>query len=72
MEPQTSRRSRKKAVEVRAHAGVGAEGPVEREEIARRAYSLFQQRGAVDGHDWEDWLIAERQLQEERSRRRSQ
>ena len=32
------------------------------DQIARRAYELFQQRGAVHGHDWEDWLSAEREL----------
>ncbi len=30
--------------------------------IARRAYELFLQRGGEHGHDWEDWLAAEREL----------
>ena len=30
--------------------------------IARRAYELFLQRGGEHGHDWEDWLMAEREL----------
>ena len=38
-------------------------GPSE-EHIAHRAYQLFIQRGAVHGHDREDWLIAERELGE--------
>jgi hypothetical protein len=32
------------------------------EDIARRAYELFEQRGREHGHDVEDWLQAEREL----------
>jgi hypothetical protein len=31
-------------------------------EIARRAYDLYLARGREDGHDVEDWLQAEREL----------
>jgi hypothetical protein len=31
-------------------------------EIARRAYDLYLARGREDGHDVEDWLLAEREL----------
>lgn len=30
-----------------------------REEIRRRAYELYEQRGRVDGHELDDWLQAE-------------
>ena len=30
--------------------------------IASRAYDLFVRRGGEHGHDWEDWLAAEREL----------
>ena len=30
--------------------------------VARRAFELFLERGAVHGHDLDDWLLAERQL----------
>lgn len=30
--------------------------------IARRAYQLFVERGGGHGRDWEDWLLAEREL----------
>ena len=36
------------------------------EEIADRAFSLYEQRGFADGRDVEDWLDAERQLLLER------
>jgi hypothetical protein len=30
--------------------------------IAARAYELFVERGGHHGSDWEDWLLAEREL----------
>lgn len=37
--------------------------PADREEqIRRRAYDLYEQRGRVDGHDMDDWLQAEAEL----------
>lgn len=32
------------------------------EEIRRRAYELYEQRGATSGQDHEDWLVAEREI----------
>ena len=41
--------------------GGGVNTPGSRqEEIERMAYDLYEQRGRIDGHDWEDWLEAER------------
>ncbi len=34
------------------------------DEVRRRAYELYQQRGAVSGHESEDWLAAEREVQQ--------
>ena len=36
------------------------------EDIARRAYDLYQARGAEQGRDMDDWLRAERELRERR------
>jgi hypothetical protein len=36
-----------------------------RELVERRAYELYERRGRGDGHDWEDWLQAERELRDE-------
>ena len=33
------------------------------QDIAHRAYELYKQRGDRDGHDRDDWLEAERDLQ---------
>lgn len=40
------------------------------EEIARRAYEIFEQRGRVHGRDLDDWLQAERELRAKRQRSR--
>jgi Protein of unknown function (DUF2934) len=45
-----------------------ASGTIAQEEIAQRAYALYEARGREDGHDVDDWLEAERELLEERSR----
>ncbi len=36
-------------------------------EVAKEAYALFLERGAVHGHDVEDWLRAEQFVRERRS-----
>jgi hypothetical protein len=35
------------------------------EEIERRAYRIFRERGAQSGHDMEHWLQAEKELLDE-------
>ena len=32
------------------------------EEIRRRAYELYEKRGRDDGHDVDDWLLAEAEV----------
>jgi hypothetical protein len=32
------------------------------EQIAKRAYELYLERGSVEGHHEEDWLLAEAEL----------
>jgi len=32
------------------------------DEIERRAYELYERRGHENGHDCDDWLLAEAQL----------
>jgi hypothetical protein len=38
-------------------------GPAERDSIAARAYRRFEERGREHGHDLDDWLEAERELE---------
>jgi hypothetical protein len=49
----------------RLQTGIGPEAAVpalSHEEIERRAFRIFQERGAESGHDLEHWLLAEREL----------
>lgn len=36
--------------------------PLDRDEVARRAFDLYCARGCEDGHDLDDWLSAEREF----------
>lgn len=47
-------------------AGLDASANVTEYDIARRAYELYLARDCEDGHDVDDWLQAERELQRER------
>ena len=33
--------------------------------VEKKAYELFEQRGCQSGHDWDDWLEAERIVEQE-------
>jgi len=39
--------------------------------IEKRAYEIYQQRGATPGRELDDWLTAEREIARERSRAES-
>ena len=43
--------------------------PIDREEVARVAYELFERRGRTDGRDQQDWLEAERIVRQQSQRR---
>jgi hypothetical protein len=45
----------------KSQSPVGEEHP-NPDEIARRAYELYQARGGEPGHELEDWLKAEREI----------
>ena len=38
---------------------------IDRERIANRAYERYMARGGADGQDLQDWLDAERELEQE-------
>lgn len=46
--------------------------PQQRDEIAKLAYSYWQSRGCEDGHDVEDWLMAEGEVLRRRFPRRGE
>lgn len=47
------------------HSGGTAAATIDRERIANRAYERYMARGGADGQDLEDWLEAERELEQE-------
>ena len=59
---------REREIETNPDVENPASGPITQEEIAQRAYALYEARGREDGHDLDDWLEAERELLEQRSR----
>lgn len=67
---ETARRRRKDHELVNQMSGRNAdtadlsEARLPHDEIARRAYEFYELRGREDGHDWDDWLRAERELRE--------
>ena len=66
--------ARSKRAEHSSHShepATGTIGTVEPDEIARRAYELFQERGCEPGCDLDDWLRAERELKESEHRNQS-
>jgi hypothetical protein len=45
------------------------ESPVDiQEQVRRRAFELYEQHGREDGHDLEDWLQAESELVQQRTK----
>jgi Protein of unknown function (DUF2934) len=44
-------------------SGIASTGPDE-DEIRRRAYQRYLERGGGDGQDFDDWLEAERELKQ--------
>jgi hypothetical protein len=59
-----SRTEKKADVIATPAAGNGNTGPasITHEDIAMRAYEIYQQRGVNPGSELDDWLEAERQL----------
>jgi len=45
-------------------SGNGANGHITGDDIAKRAYDLYQSRGGGHGADFDDWIEAEKQLKQ--------
>ena len=59
--PRTSRESKQPSTEGRKEER-SVVNPAREEEIKRRAYEIYLERGEEPGRDLEDWLQAEREL----------
>ncbi len=53
----------------RRSASEETSSPISRDEVARVAYQLFEQRGRTHGFDREDWLRAEQVVRQRRLNR---
>jgi hypothetical protein len=54
--------TRKPSAPARSATGRPTPPPYTHEEVAKRAYQLFIERGGQHGRDYDDWLSAEREL----------
>ena len=59
--PRTSRQTKQPSTEVGREEGSEV-NPAREQDIRRRAYELYLERGEEPGRDLEDWLQAEREL----------
>ena len=52
-------------------SSMGHENPTPNveDQVRRRAYELYEQRGIEHGHDVDDWLRAEEEIKQTRTRR---
>ncbi len=55
------RRRADKAITTQPDGDV-APSSLDQAKIARRAFEIYCDRGCLDGHDLDDWLMAEREL----------
>jgi outer membrane protein TolC len=56
-----------KAVSENTPLAIPEDQKLTHEEIARRAYALYEERGRTDGTDVDDWLQAERELTQDKT-----
>ena len=64
-----ARRTTKRTVSAVRETAAPAEpldGVPTHQDIASRAYEVFLERGGEHGHDWDDWLSAERELRSQK------
>jgi hypothetical protein len=59
-------KSRRKEYEAAPPSGDTTAVNAEPDRVAQRAYELYLARGGGDGRDMDDWLSAERELQDSR------
>jgi hypothetical protein len=57
---------------VRGAAAVAEPPTTAEEDVRRRAYELFEERGGEEGHDWDDWFRAEQEIRSAKDRKLGQ
>jgi Protein of unknown function (DUF2934) len=64
--PKSTKRTTDNGRDAAARSNSAQSDPirVSDDRIARRAYELYLFRGGEEGHDMDDWLLAERELRD--------
>ena len=62
--PRSVKKSAKNVVAMPVLAPAFQSTDPSRDDVARRAFELYCERGGQDGHDVQDWLQAERELRQ--------
>jgi Protein of unknown function (DUF2934) len=60
--PRSVKKSMKNVLAMPAPAATSQSTAPSRDDVARRAFELYCERGYQDGYDVQDWLQAEREL----------
>jgi DUF2934 family protein len=60
--PRSVKKSAKNVVAMPVPAAALQSHAPSRDDVARRAFELYCERGGQDGHDVQDWLDAEQEL----------
>src|SRR5580693_107502 len=61
--PNSNEKSTEEAERARSRAAAGPDGKSAHDEIRRRAYEIYLERGGQPGGEIDDWLQAERELE---------
>jgi len=59
---QSSGGEQKEVCSLEAASSSACNGKGKDDEIRKKAYELYERKGCQAGHDWEDWLEAEKML----------
>lgn len=59
---KTTLKEKSAAVEQRSQKKTTDQKQLNHEQVALRAYQIWQERGCTHGHDCEDWVKAEEEL----------
>ena len=65
VEKLVKNKSNEKTVPAKPACGNCVDAKIYAEKVEKKAYELYEKRGCQDGHDCEDWLEAERIIEEE-------
>lgn len=54
-----------KTVQTKSECGECVDAVIYAQRVEKKAYELYEKRGCEGGHDWDDWLEAEKIVEQE-------